>query len=102
MKKTHRMWHLWFVARMTLIGFSLMAVFSVYLHDHDFDPAHLDEDCAPCHWSHISLNSEEPVPELDIALTVIAYRLPPEPVSVPLFRAPHRGRGPPAPIHQSV
>jgi len=52
-------------AGLILISFSIMAAFSIFLHDHEFDPFTMDEDCAPCHWTQISVNLDLDIPSIN-------------------------------------
>ena len=88
--------NLWFASRLILISFSIMAVFSIFLHDHEFDPGHPDENCAPCHWTHTTLNAEDPAPEPETILTAIPYRLSLEMVFIQPHKFSYNGRSPPA------
>lgn len=53
-------------AGLVLISFSIMTAFSIYLHDHEFDPFSVDEDCAPCQWTQVSLNLDPDAPSLEV------------------------------------
>ena len=58
--------------RLLLISFGFMAAFSIFLHDHEFDPFTTDEDCAPCQWTQISVDLGSDAPSLDfIPITFI-------------------------------
>jgi len=48
-----------------LISLGTMAVFSVFLHNHEFDPLSTDEDCAPCHWTQFNVDVDSDVPSVD-------------------------------------
>jgi hypothetical protein len=50
---------------LVLISFSIMAAFSIFLHEHEFDPFSTDEDCAPCQWAQINVNVDSDIPSLD-------------------------------------
>ena len=45
-----------------MLCFSVIALFGSPLHDHDFEPSHVDSDCISCHLvnSNIGLEHEEP------------------------------------------
>jgi len=45
--------------------FSIMAAFSIFLHDHEFDPLSTDEDCAPCQWTQINVDVNSDVPTIN-------------------------------------
>ena len=51
---------------LVLISFTIMAAFSIFLHDHEFDLHSTDEDCAPCQWTQISVDVDSDAPSLDI------------------------------------
>lgn len=53
------------LTRILLTSFGVMVAFSIYLHDHEFDPFTTDEDCAPCQWSQISVNLTSDISSLD-------------------------------------
>jgi hypothetical protein len=50
---------------LVLVSFSIMAAFSIFLHDHEFDLHSTDEDCAPCHWTQVSVNADSDIPSVD-------------------------------------
>ena len=50
---------------LVLVSFSIMAAFSIFLHDHEFDLHSTDEDCAPCQWTHVSVNADPDIPSID-------------------------------------
>ena len=52
-------------AGLVLVSFSIMAAFSIFLHDHEFDPLSTDEDCAPCQWTQINVDVNSDVPTID-------------------------------------
>ena|GEM_PF-5771695 len=45
-----------------LAGFGALSAFSPFLHSHEFNLAHVEKGCAPCHWaqSHASLDTFTP------------------------------------------
>jgi hypothetical protein len=53
------------IARLVLISLSIMAMFSIFLHDHEFDHLSTDEDCVPCQWTQISIDVDPEVPSID-------------------------------------
>jgi len=53
------------IAGLVLISFTIMAAFSVFLHDHEFDPFSSDEDCAPCQWTQIHIDADSDLTSLD-------------------------------------
>lgn len=52
-------------ACLVLVSFSIMAAFSIFLHNHEFDPSSTDEDCAPCQWTQINVNVNSDVPTIN-------------------------------------
>jgi len=95
MKLSHWLKQTLSVTRLALISFCIMAVFSIYLHNHDFDPVHSEVDCAPCHWTHTSVNLESLAPVPETVFYPIAYPPFQESLIVPALKFSFYERSPP-------
>ena len=87
--------------RLSLVGFVLinliiMAAFSIFLHDHEFDPLSTDEDCAPCHWTQINTDVKSDVPSVDFIPTTFSKSLEVRTFHYSSFKYSYFGLSPPA------
>ena len=56
-----------------LISLGTMAVFSIFLHNHELDPLSFDEDCAPCHWTQFNVDVDSDIPSVNyISVTFLS------------------------------
>ena len=86
--------------RLSLVGFVLinlifMAAFSVFLHNHEFDPLSTDEDCAPCHWTQISADVKSDVPSVDFIPATFSKHLEAQAFHFKSFKYSYFGLSPP-------
>ena len=73
-----------------------MAAFSIFLHDHEFDPLSTDEDCAPCHWTQINADVKSDVPSVDFIPTTFSKNLEVRAFHYNSFKYSYFGLSPPA------
>ena len=73
-----------------------MAAFSIFLHDHEFDPLSTDEDCAPCHWTQINADVKSDVPSVDFIPTTVSKNLEVRKFHYSSFKYSYFGLSPPA------
>ena len=54
-----------------MLCFSVITLFGSPLHDHDFEPSHVDSDCISCHLvnANIGLEHDEPDPSSNLQVT---------------------------------
>ncbi len=57
-----------FALILAFLSFGTLAGFSAVLHDHDVQPGHPHKNCAPCHWSQLSLSDSGPAPEVPVPI----------------------------------
>ena len=46
-----------------MLCFSVIALFGSPLHDHDFEPSHVDSDCISCHLVNANIGLEHDAPD---------------------------------------
>jgi hypothetical protein len=78
-----------------LISLSVMAVFSIFLHDHEFDPLSTDEDCAPCHWTQINVDVDSDVPSVDFIPVISSNEIETGALHYKNFKYSYFGLSPP-------
>jgi len=84
------------IAGFVLISLSIMATFSIFLHNHEFDPLSTDEDCAPCHWTQINADVKSDVPSVDFIPATFSKKLEVRTSHYNSFKYSYFGLSPPA------
>lgn len=72
-----------------------MAAFSIFLHDHEFDPLSTDDDCAPCHWTQINADVKSDVPSVDFIPSSFSKKLEVQAFHFKSFKYSYFGLSPP-------
>jgi hypothetical protein len=83
------------IAGFVLISLSIMAAFSIFLHDHEFDPLSTDEDCAPCHWTQFNVDVNSDVPTVDFIPVTFSNEVVIETFHYKNFKHSYFGLSPP-------
>ncbi len=81
---------------LVLISFSIMAGFSIFLHNHEFDLHSTDEDCAPCQWTQISVDVDSELPSLDFVPVTLSNKAEVATLHFKSFKYSYFGLSPPA------
>jgi len=84
------------LAGFVLISFSIMAAFSIFLHDHEFDPFTPDDDCAPCHWTQINVDVDSDIPSVDFIPVTFSNEVEIGAIHFKSFKYSYFGLSPPA------
>lgn len=83
------------MTRFLIFSFGFMVAFSIYLHNHEFDPFAADEDCAPCHWSQTATSLDIDIPDLNVTSWVRSISVKSEHLLFPKSIHTYFGRSPP-------
>jgi len=83
------------LAGFVLISFSIMAAFSIFLHDHQFDPFTPDDDCAPCHWTQINVDVDPDISSVDFIPATFSKNLEVRAFHYNSFKYSYFGLSPP-------
>ncbi|MFQ5672836.1 MAG: hypothetical protein ACE5G9_07065 [Nitrospinales bacterium] len=94
--KTRRRFRRTLIAACLLVGFGAISAFSPFLHSHEFNLAHVEKNCAPCHWAQSHANLETLIPNAAVARFFQPLLLIREKVFFEKIAFSFSGRGPPA------